>query len=330
MTVRVKHMIAFIALALTVGGVEAQTFPVVVTQQTRTDSEALARLQTPGTPFFSDDAESEDGFDRYLEVRGREDGRARVTGDPSLAHRGVGAYEFTAPEIGGNSSGSGASFYFGPDGYDVVYFRRYLRFAPDYDQGNLNHTGGGLAGVAGSNPWAGMGQAGIRPTGADRFTASLEPWKDWGRYEAPGYFYIYTYWMDMTQDRDGNYWGNFFQPPPQQRLVPERGRWYCLEHMIRANDPDQANGEMAAWIDGELHIHATGFRWRTTRQVRLKRADMGIYIHAATRDNRVWYDDIVLSTGYIGPIESQGSDIGTDAAGRSWGQVKAPNTGETE
>jgi hypothetical protein len=33
---------------------------------------------------------------------------------------------------------------------------------------------------------------------------------------------------------------------------------------------------------------------------------------------------------YIGPIESQGSDIGTDAAGRPWGQVKAPNTGEIE
>ena len=49
---------------------------MVVTQQTRTDIEALDWLQTPGTVFFSDDAESEEGFDRYLEVRGLGDGRA--------------------------------------------------------------------------------------------------------------------------------------------------------------------------------------------------------------------------------------------------------------
>lgn len=298
----------------------AQLAPEVVTEQTRVDSEALARLQTPGRVFFSDSADAETGFEQYLEVRGRDDGRARVVTDPGLVHTGAGAYEFLAPANSGSASGSGATLYFGPQGHDVVYFRRYLRFAPDYDQGNLNHTGGGLTGVAGSDPWAGMGQAGIRPTGADRFTVSLEAWKDWGRYKAPGYFFFYTYWMDMTQDPDGNYWGNFFQPPPEQRLVPERGRWYCLEQMIRVNDPGQANGEMAAWIDGELHIHASGFRWRTTADVRLKRAGFGIYIHAATKDNRVWYDDIVLSTGYIGPVEDATSAVGD----RTWGEVKTP------
>ena len=296
----------------------AQSAPMVVTEHTRADAGALARLQMPGVVFFADDAEAAPGFDGYLEVRGVDDGRARRVADVARAHGGSGAYRFVAPDNGGRESGSGATLYFGPQGYDTVYFRRYLRFAADYDQGNLNHTGGGLAGVAGSDPWAGMGQAGIRPTGADRFTASLEPWKDWGRYPPPGYFFIYTYWMDMQQDPDGNYWGNFFQPPPEGRLVPERDRWYCLEHMIRVNDPGQANGEMAAWIDGVLYIHATGFRWRTTTQVRLKRATFGIYIHAATRDNEVWYDDIVLSTGHIGPTVSSAVPTTT------WGKLKTP------
>ena len=319
---RFCEWVVLVALSASQAGIaRAQAFPEVVTQQTRADSEALARLQAPGVVIFADAAETSAGFDGYLEVSGRDDGRAQRVVDPAIAHGGTGAYQFDAPEKGGNSSGSGATVYFGPDGYDVVYFRRYLRFAPDYDQGNLNHTGGGLAGVAGSNPWEGMGKAGIRPTGADRFTASLEPWKDWGRYEAPGYFFMYTYWMDMTQDRDGNYWGNFFEPAPEHRLVPERDRWYCLEHMIRANDPEQANGEMAAWIDGELHIHATGFRWRTTDAVRLKRAHFGIYIHAATKDNRVWYDDIVLSTGYIGPTEA---DAASAVPPTTWGALKSP------
>ena len=299
----------------------AQTppFPTVVTRQTRANAEELARLQTPGVIFFTDDCDSDSGLAAYLEVRGLQDGRTSVTSDPALVHAGQGAYRFIAPANNGNASGSGATLWFGRDGHDTVYFRRYIRFAPDYDQGNLNHTGGGLSGVAGSDPWAGMGQAGIRPTGADRFSASLEAWKDWGHYPAPGYFFIYAYWMDMKQDRDGHYWGNFFQPPPEDRLVPQRGRWYCMEQMIRVNDPDQANGEMAAWIDGELHIHATGFRWRTTPAVRLKRASYGIYIHQATRDNTVWYDDIVLSTGYIGPLGS----TRTNARPASWGQLKS-------
>ena len=47
--------------------------------------------------------------------------------------------------------------------------------------------------------------------------------------------------------------------------------------MIKTNDPGKANGELAAWIDGKL------------------------YIHKATQDNTVWYDDVALSTGYLGP-----------------------------
>ncbi len=37
-----------------------------------------------------------------------------------------------------------------------------------------------------------------------------------------------------------NYWGNMLGPEPADRIVLERDRWYCLEHMIRANDPGKA------------------------------------------------------------------------------------------
>jgi len=71
--------------------------------------------------------------------------------------------------------------------------------------------------------------------------------------------------------------------------------------MIKANDVGQSNGELAAWIDGKLYIHYQGIRWRTSPDVRLKRFDLGVYVHAAAKDNTVWYDDVALSTGYIGP-----------------------------
>jgi hypothetical protein len=37
--------------------------------------------------------------------------------------------------------------------------------------------------------------------------------------------------------------------------------------------------------------------------VKLKRFGIGVYVHQATRDNTVWYDDVALSTGYIGPLD---------------------------
>jgi hypothetical protein len=37
--------------------------------------------------------------------------------------------------------------------------------------------------------------------------------------------------------------------------------------------------------------------------VKLKRFDIGVYVHHAAQNNTVWYDDVVLSTGYIGPEE---------------------------
>ena len=298
----------------------AQTDPIdpprIITASTRADSEALARLEAPGEVFFADDFESDASLENYFEIAGLDDGRAqRLDG---AGRDGDGAMRFTAPARGGNSSGASAHYWFGPAGHDVVYFRRYIRFADDYDQGNLNHTGGGLAGVSGTGKWDGMGQAGVRPKGDDRFTAAFEPWRDWKRHAAPGYMFFYVYWMDMEQDRDGNYWGNFVQPPPEERFIPARGRWHCIEQMIRTNDIGQANGELAGWIDGQLYVHATGIRWRTVEALKIKRAGFGIYIHQANKDNTVFYDDVALSTGYIGPATAR-----TAVKSGSWGSVKA-------
>ena len=303
---------------------ESGFYPVAVMEETMSDSQALARLQTPGEVFFSDGFETDASLENYFEIRGLEDGRTQLVDDPHKINSGRGAIRFTAPARVGQASGAGASLWFGPEGYDVVYFRRYIMFAADYDQGNLNHTGGGLAGVAGSNRWGGMGQAGIRPNGDDRFTCSFEPWRDWQRYPAPGYMFLYTYWMDMKQSGDGHYWGTFMEPPEDRRVVLERDRWYCLEQMIRVNDIGQTNGELAAWIDGRLYIHYRGFRWRTAEEVKIKRASFGIYIHEAQQDNTVWYDDVSLSTGYIGPLPGSPGVVGE----RSWGSIKAHDDAE--
>jgi hypothetical protein len=289
----------------TPGDEASPPYPRLVTAETRADTNALAALEKPGKVFFCDDFESPDSLKKYFEVRGLNDGRAKLVFDAKAAHSGKGAIQFTAVARDGRESGAGASGWFGPEGYDRLHFRRYLKFAADYDQGNLNHVGGGLAAVAGADRWRAMGSAGIRPRGDDHFNSSFEPWCDWRRYPVPGYLFLYTYWMDMKRDRDGNYWGNMLGPAENERVVLRRDQWYCLEHMIRVNDTGKANGELAAWIDGRLYIHYRGFRWRTSAEVRLKRFDIGVYVHQAKKDNSVWYDDLALSTGYIGPTVEQ-------------------------
>ena len=289
--------------------------PRLVTAETKADSRKLALLQKPGKVFFEDGFESAESLKKYFEVRGLKEGRAALVSDRALAHSGAGAIQFTAPADDGRASGAGASGWFGPEGHDRVHFRRYIKFAADYDQGDLNHTGGGLAAVAGTDRWRAMGSAGIRPKGDDHFNSAFEPWRDWGRYPAPGYMFLYTYWMDMQRDRDGHFWGNMLGPRETERTTLRRDRWHCLEHMIQVNTAGRADGELAAWIDGQLYIHYAGIRWRTSDAVKLKRFDIGVYIHQARQDNTVWYDDVALSTGYLGSKEARGRRDGArDAA----------------
>lgn len=277
-----------------------------VTLETLADAEALARLHAPGTVFFSTGFEEEDALDGWYNRIGEKEGRTRVVRDALKAHRGEGVVEMATSDEDGESSGAMLTRWFHP-GHEKVHFRRAIRFAADYDQGNLHHVGGSLYAVAGSDRWAEMGKAGIRPDGDDRYGSSFEPWRDWGRHEPPGAMMLYTYWMDMRRDRDGNYWGNSLEPPKERAVLLERDRWHCLEMMLKANTPGEPDGELAAWIDGKLSLHLVGFRWRSTGadDVLPKRASLGLYVHQSRKVNRVYYDDVALSTGYIGPGEAR-------------------------
>ncbi len=296
-----RIVIAGIGLAVLAAGASAAVGPVDLTATTRNDPVALARLEAAGTVFFQDDFEAAESATRYFEINALKDGTVTYDQASGRARRGSGALRCVSRAAGGKSTGSGANAWFGPTGYDRVYFRRYLKFAADYDQGNLNHVGGWLEATAGTGHWDDMGTAGHRPRGDDWFNASFEPWCDWGRWTPPGYMFLYVYWMDMVRDPDGHWWGNNVAPPQEARQGLVRDRWYCLEHMIKANTPGRNDGELAAWIDGHLYLHEGGIRWRTSAQVKLKRVSFGVYVHQAVRENTVWYDDVALSTGYVGP-----------------------------
>jgi len=43
-------------------------------------------------------------------------------------------------------------------------------------------------------------------------------------------------------------------------------------------------------------------RWRTTEKLKINCLWMLLYIHDNRNPNRVWFDDVVIATEYIGPL----------------------------
>ncbi len=251
-------------------------------------------------------------------------------------------------------------------GYEQLYARFYYKFAPDAP---YVHHFVYMGGEVNSAPYP-VGRAGIRPTGADRFRATLDLNRTTGDdlasrkvADPPGAWSFYSYWSEMhswqtpegvPDGRNSPYYGNPFSPvePVQAR----RGQWQCVEIMVRLNDPEGRDGEQAFWIDGKLierygpgTIEGTwfrdlfrrsgvfntdprpfeGFRWRTTDKLKINIFSLQYYLAGIFRNDydpndpdipynddvaRVYFDNVVLATEYIGPI-SAGRPPGGDYDG---------------
>lgn len=223
-----------------------------------------------------------------------------------------------------------------PREVEKAFFRFYVKFAPDADYiHHFVHMGG----YRPSTPYP-QGGAGERPKGDERFTVGIEPYGSYGSFLPPGAWNFYTYWHEMKGSADGKYWGNGLHPV-RPALVP-RGRWQCVEVMLKMNSaPNQADGALALWLDGKLTAHFAkdaqrkswtgmgfsltdqggepfeGFRWRASNELKINFFWLLHYVteNAArqnnaknsTATNRVWFDQIVAATDYIGPIKTKGA-----------------------
>jgi hypothetical protein len=181
-----------------------------------------------------------------------------------------------------------------------MHARYYVRFAEDCDR--IHHfvrLGGDWPPVQ----WP-TGGAGERPRGDDRFSTGIEPCASWKEFAPPGAWHFYTYWCRMKRHGDRRYWGNSFRPEPP--VAPERGRWYCVEMSVTCNTVGKADGRQAVWIDGKKVGDFGGFEWRTAEPLDCNFFLLMLYVtdrwtkHAVTR---VWFDDVVVATEYVGPIK---------------------------
>jgi hypothetical protein len=225
---------------------------------------------------------------------------------------------------------SGGHLYTVFPGVEKAFVRFYVKFAPDVA---YEHHFVELGGYNPPTPWPNP-RAGTKPAGDERVMVFIDPVGEYGRYAPPGIWSLYTYWAEMKISADQHYWGNCLNPPVPQR-VP-RGRWQCVELMIKLNTPGQRDGELALWLDGKLVEHVKkgvprgpwsgmgfdllprggepfeGLELRTDEALKINHLWLEHYLDDGpqqqnkladpTRVNRVWFDHVVVSKEYIGPI----------------------------
>jgi len=228
--------------------------------------------------------------------------------------------------VGGKSSGGHLYRQLLP-GFEYIFSRFYVKF--DFDCAPIGHFGTCLGGYNPPTTWP-QGGAGARPDGSKRFTTQVDTYgKNWQ-------WDFYTYWQGMHAHGDGKYWGTTFLVGGSKPPV-ERGKWICVELMVKMNNPvDASNGEQAFWIDGRLWRRGEqvvshfgpdfpkgqwtggwwrpdensnqsfeGFKWRSIEDLAVNFIWLELYMPNVSSGHvsKVWFDNIVVAKEYIGPIE---------------------------
>jgi len=187
------------------------------------------------------------------------------------------------------------------EGIDTAHLRYYAKFAEDC---GLVHHFVRFRGMIDPVPYP-MGQASKGPNrrwcGAD-----VEPWPADG-LAPPGRWGLAAYWIGMRSWQGPG--GRSFYPNEFTRkdLLPvERGKWSCVELMVRLNSAaEKHDGALAYWIDGKLAAHFApgtvkgtwlkdkfhisgrfnrdpgpfeGFRWRSDMRLKMNRLWLLLFV----------------------------------------------------
>jgi hypothetical protein len=205
-----------------------------------------------------------------------------------------------------------------PSAHDKLYARWYQQWEPGYD---FSATGHGSGLHAGSRNY--LGSSGIRPNGADWFTAWFEPLAgSWSGNDLSGIPNFYTYYRGMYQqcsNPDGDCYGdslpcmydegtNFCSNASQREVVMpprlESGRWYCVEVLLDGGNPSAsgagATGAQDFWIDNVEYGPWTNLWHRTTSNLKVSILWLNLFHHGNHSVAGVLLDDVVVSTSRIG------------------------------
>ncbi|MEX2244715.1 MAG: polysaccharide lyase [Fimbriimonadaceae bacterium] len=269
-------------------------------------------IERDGAVIFHDDFESglpEEKWDNLFQRH-----CYRMATEAANVHGGKRSLEFWVPKQEGELSNAVVKVF--DKGYDTVFLRYYSRFDSGFDQTGSSHNGGFLAALSPGLPFA---TPGVKADGRNKFIASFENWReDEDPKPSPGELNVYCYHPEQR-----SVWGDHFFPSgtvlpytympgdfgpsfvKRADVIQKLGQWYCYELMVRANTPGKRDGRIACWLDGKLIADFPNLRLRDVASLKINHAALDLHIGSnRVRENKKWYDDVVIATSYIGPVTS--------------------------
>jgi hypothetical protein len=270
----------------------------------------------PGVIFF-DDFESYSSASGLL-AAGRwnqmfQNANVRVATESGHYFAGGKSLEFTLPQTTGEVSNQLAKFL--SPAQDIVFVRFYAKFESTFNVIGSSHNGV----MVSASYWDGAGSGpGIKADGYNKFFVAFEAYRDATSTPNPGSLEVYVYhpeqrdiWGDLffptgrvlpIDSVPGNFGPTFVSRP---EVIPQLGRWYSYEVMVKANTPGQRDGRIAFWVDGALAADFPNLRLRDTTNLKIDRIDLSLHgnrgILATTKK---WYDNVVVARSYIGPMST--------------------------
>ena len=172
---------------------------------------------------------------------------------------------------------------------EEIYFRYYLRLAPDWNP----ERGGKFPGIGGTYGRAGWG--GRKVNGTDGWSArglfgGLKKGK------TPVGFYCYH------ADMPGKYGDNWFWDRNGFDGL-EKNRWYCIEQHVKMNSPGKKDGVLRAWVDNKLVYQKSDVRMRHVDRLKIETVWINVYYGGswtATDNYHLFIDDVAISRARIG------------------------------
>jgi hypothetical protein len=297
---------------------------VAIAQSLPTGSTGIAS-RYPGDAGIASDPDvifAED-FESYstvsgLTAAGRWNGlyqvsNTRISTETGNFFGGKKAVEFTLPKTSGEVANELTKVL--SPAQDTVFFRFYAKFDPAYNVTGSSHNGAMIQ----ASYWDGPGSGpGIPADGYNKFLVSFEAYRDSASVANPGSLVAYVYhpeqrdiWGDLFYptgrvlpfDRTPGNFGSTFVSRPE--VVPQLGRWNSYEVMVKANTPGQRNGRIAFWLDGALIADFPNLRLRDTTDLKIDRVGLSLHGNGGIlATSKKWYDNVVISKSYIGPVSS--------------------------
>jgi hypothetical protein len=237
--------------------------------------------------------------------------------------------------------GTGADLYRRlSEGYDRVFTRMYVKFAEDCEP--VHHFGTCVGGNFPSTAWPSV-RAGQPPDGDKSFWIGIEPFGDawrwdyytywcemrgspprgqtWGNsfIRAPGLKVRKGRWqcieLMVQVNRVGESNGELALWIDGE-LVSHLGKGFPKGKWVFDKFTPAADGEGVRWnqAKGDREYFTTapggdpfeGFRFRTNPKLNINFLWLYLYLTEGTpgKVNRVWFDDVVVATEYIGPLRT--------------------------